>query len=385
MRRTFPLLLTILLICTSAATLAAAQGVRIGVVLSSSGSAARLGRAQRDALETLRVSWRNGGGVYSNAAELVFVDDMSLPSRTAAEVTRLAEGGADAIICCTTDEAARAVAGVAADLGAPVLSLSTPAELVNDPPYWTFGVGPGDKALLQRMVLDIAAGGGGVALMAPRTASGDAAKAALDMLLAPGSVGLVEARYPVGASVLTPEALWVAAQEPGGVIVWGNAREAAAAVRGLRQRGFEGPVYLDPAPLGPLALPFNPAPLNGALTPVSPAELPGSLSETDPTFEETRRFLAATARFRFGEALPHAARAWDALLLLGRALEQTSLYGVLPGDPGFRQALRDALVGSGPVAGAGAVYDFSEAEHAGVLAASLKIARLERGKLVPVR
>ena len=385
MRRTFPLLLTILLICTSASTLAAAQDIRIGVVLSSSGSAARLGRAQRDALEALRVGWRNGGGVYSNEAELVFVDDMSLPSRTAAEVTRLAEGGVDAVICCTTDEAARAVAGVAADLGVPVLSLSTPAELVDDAPYWTFGVGPSDKALLQRMVLDVAAGGGGVALMAPRTAPGDAAKAALDMLLAPGSVGLVEARYPSGASVLTPEALWVAAQEPGGVIVWDGARGAAAAVRGLRARGYEGPVYLDPAPLDPLALPFNPAPLNGALIPVSPAELPQSLSEADPTFEETRRFLATTARFRFGEALPHAARAWDALLLLGRALEQTSLYGVLPGDPGFRQALRDALVGAGPVAGAGAVYDFSEAEHAGLQAASLKMARLERGEPVPVR
>ncbi len=388
MRRTLPLLVTALLssFLTSASTYATAQNIRVGVVLSTSGSAARLGRTQREALETLQRAWRNAGGTYSSATELVFVDDMSLPLRTATEVTRLVEEGVQAVVCCTTDEAARAVAGVAADLGVPLLSLSTPTELANDAPYWIFGVGPSSKTLLQRMVLDVAAGPGGVALMAPRSASGDAAKDALAMLLAPGSLGLAaEARYPIGASVLTPEALWVAAQEPGGVIVWGGAREAAVAVRGLRARGFEGPIYVDPALRDPLALPFNPAPLNGTLTVVSPAELPEDLSEADPTFAETRDFLATTARFRFGEARPHAARAWDALLLLGRALEQTSLYGVAPGDPGFRQALRDALVGLGPVAGAGAVYDFSEAEHAGVLAASLKVARLERGEPVPVR
>ena len=384
MRRT-PLLLLLLfiLICTSVPS-AAAQSVRIGVVLSSSGSAARLGRAQRDALSTFRTSWRNAGGVYSDA-EFVFVDDMSLSTRTATEVKRLAEGGVHAILCCTTDEAARAVAGVAADLGLPVLSLSTPNELARDAPYWMFGVGPSDKTLLQRMVLDIAAGGGGVAFMAPQNASGDAAKSALTMLLAPGSVGLIEARYPVGTSVLTPEALWVAAQEPGGVIVWGDARESAVAVRGLRQRGYDGAIYLDPALLGPLEPPFNPAPFDGARVVVSPAELPQSLGEADATAEETRRFLATTARFRFGASLPYAVRASDALLLLGEALEQTTLYGVTPGDPGFRQALRDALVGLGPVAGAGAVYDFSETEHGGVQAASLEIARLGSGRLEPVQ
>ena len=384
MRRT-PLLLTLLaiFICTSTPS-AAAQSVRIGVVLSSSGSAARLGRAQRDALETFQRQWRNAGGVYSDA-EVVFVDDMSLATRTATEVTRLAEGGAHAIICCTTGEAARAVAGVAADLGLPVLSLSTPSELARDAPYWMFGVGPGYKVLLQRMVLDIAAGGGGVALMAPRNTSGNAAKSALTMLLAPGSVALTEARFPVGTPTLTPEALWVAAQEPGGVIVWGDAREGAAAVRGLRQRGYDGAVYLDPTLLGPLEPPFNPAPFDGARVVVSPAELPQSLGETDATFEETRAFLATTGRFRFGASLPYAVRASDALLLLGEALEQTTLYGVAPGDPGFRQALRDALVGLGPTAGAGAVYDFSETEHAGILATSLKVARLERGKLLPVQ
>ena len=383
MRRTF-LLLTLLLVCTSFPTLAAAQSVRVGVVLSSSGSAARLGRAQRDALETFQRQWRNAGGVYSDA-EFVFVDDMSLSTRTATEVKRLAEGGVHAVLCCTTDEAARAVAEVAADLGLPVLSLSTPSELARDAPYWMFGVGPSDKILLQRMVLDIAAGGGGVALMAPQSTSGDAAKDALTMLLAPGSVELVEARFLIGTSVLTPEALWVAAQEPGGVIVWGDARESAVAVRGLRQRGYDGAVYLDPALLGPLAPPFNLAPLDGALVVVSPAELPRSLGETDATLEETRAFLATTGRFRFGASLPYAVRASDALLLLGEALEQTTLYGVAPGDPGFRQALRDALVGLGPTAGAGAVYDFSETEHAGVLAASLKVARLEGGKPVPVQ
>ena len=385
MRRT-PLLLTLLfiLICTSAPS-AAAQHVRIGVVLSSSGSAARLGRAQRDALETFRTGWRNAGGVYSNAAEFVFVDDMSLSTRTVTEVKRLAEGGVHAVICCTTGEAARAVAGVAADLGLPVLSLSTPSELAQSAPYWMFGVGPSHKVLLQRMVLDIAAGGGGVALMAPQSASGDAAKEALTMLLAPGSVGLIEARYPVGTSVLTPEALWVAAQEPGGVIVWGDARESMVAVRGLRQRGYDGPVYLDSALLDPLEPPFNPAPFDGAFVVVSPAELPQSLGEADATSEETRAFLATTGRFRFGASLPYAVRASDALLLLGEALEQTTLYGVTPDDPGFRQALRDALVGLGPTAGAGAVYDFSETEHGGVQAASLKIARLGSGRLEPVQ
>lgn len=213
---------------------------------------------------------------------------------------------------------------------------------------------------------------------------GDVVTAALARLFDPGAnTGLVvEERYSPAATVLTPEALWVATRVPDTVFVWGLAQDSALAYESLRTRGYEKDVVLNPALLEP-GTRTNPATFNGGLFPVSPAEL-AVLPPTQPSYEALqtyRRDLAAA--YPAGRVPSAGAFAYDALSLLEAAFEAAYTYGVpLDNVTALRGVLRDALVGMGAVTGATAVFDYDENDHVGAVPSSLVLARLSPNGLV---
>ena len=367
----------LLFVCALFFSFAFAQPFHIGVVLSQTGSASALGEVQLEALETLQTQLRLSGGRLGRGLEMMVVDDRSSPLTAATEARRLIDDGVHALLCCTTPTATEAVAPLAERSGIPLLAL-TPLEPGGETPFWTFGVAPDERTLLQSIVLDAAARNPRLALMTLNNVYGDVVLEALELLLPPGGPTLVaKERYAPNVRVLTPEALLVATQSPGSVIVWGLAPDTVLAVASLERRGYEGPVYINPALRDPLGHPLDATALAGTRLPVAPAEVARNLPRDHPSYEEARRYAGRTARFRFGVADAYGVRSWDALLLLYVALEQTLSYGIDTTDVRVvRGALRDALIGMGPVSGAGAVYNFSERDHNGVTPHSLVIATL---------
>jgi ABC-type branched-subunit amino acid transport system substrate-binding protein len=204
---------------------------------------------------------------------------------------------------------------------------------------------------------------------------------ALSRLLEPGSLRLVaNERYPHDVTVLTPEALWVATRQPGGVLVWGTARDTVVAVDALIRRGYTGPIYVNPAVVTPFGGTFHAA-LQGVLSTVDAVTVAASLPPAHVTAAETRRYLQLyEGLYGRGSASPAGGAAWDAALVLKAALEEAMAYGISPAalQP-FRFALRDALVGMGPVVGATAVFDYREDDHVGIVPRSLVIAELVHG------
>lgn len=312
---------------------------------------------------------RAGGGVFGVPVELLMADDGGDPQRAA----ELAEGqianGALALVCCTTTVASRAVAAVAEAAGVALLA-PAPFEPADRQNYWAFSLAPSDTDALAAIVADAyRKGRSSLALLAPDL---PLTATAGDQLVALGAiVGIrlvADERYPAGQSELRPEALLVASNRPGAVVVWGFADDLENAVSALRRRGYEGDVYGRSLPFFPGGEPPAGARVADMLVAAPPAAalagdrgLARSLDDPDAVGPCTAAATEDAARLA---EVPGAARntlvtapVLAGLDLLRSAFEQVLALQIPTNDAGvLRQAVRDALVGLPPTCtGAGSI------------------------------
>ena len=350
-----------------------AQALRLGAVLPLSGANAQSGDVLTAALEASVAALRDSGVTL----ELTLLDSRSDPEQAEAQTEALVATGVHALVCCTTPEEAARVTPTAVAASLPLLTL-TPGGVAADP-YWLFSLAAGERAQLERLLLETTLHP--FALMAPMGRSGNRAAGVLQR----ARVGT--ARYPLGRTPLTPEALWVATREPGSVVVWDEGGGTMTAAEALTARGYEGTLIVRGAIWAQLSA-LERAKLTGAKSVLSPAVLGYTLSDAHPSKEAAsslRRALITVPDSTLSEtALAAGASAWDAALLVGLAAEQLITYGLELGETeAVRGALRDALVGLEPVTGAGGSYNFGEGGAGGLQPGSLVLAEWRSGRFRP--
>ncbi len=363
-------------ICVLISSLSLAQDLKIGIILSQTGEAAQLGQAQARGFEAFMNPQALRTNPLGQRLQLMIRDDQSNPNRALALAGELLDEGVHALICCTLPDSHRAVAEL---VEGSLLTLSPVA--YSSAVATGFSVQAGSFRSLQSAILKFAEQGKQtVALMAADTAIGAEAEQALELLLSPGGIRLVESlRYPVAATVLTPEALWVATRLPEAVIVWGGTADSILAYQALRVRGYEQSVLLNPALV---TGDRPPARLEGGSFILSPFLVTELLPETHPSLPMILRFQSDMARaFGPGYESLESAYAYDAMLLIQAALEEALVYGVSPTDTQrFRLALKDAFASGRTVAGSTAVFRFSPQSPWGVEPRSLVLVSFQEGR-----
>lgn len=369
---------------------AIAQGpaptVLVGVITSLTGEARGAGASQALAAEGWEDAAEAGGGVFGLRVEVRVVDDAGSPAR-AVEATRgLVEAGALVIVCCTTPAATAEVSAVAEELGVLHLAMSsTSGGSFEAPPnpYWSFGLFPSETDQLSALVADaLTAGRGSVALMTSDDEFGDEALRTLESLIGYAGMQLSRVeRYPVGTDELRPEALLIASEQPGAVVVWGTGPDTQVAVQALRARGYEGIVYARSLLLatGPgRRLPA--ATFEDVRFPLPPAYA-GAAPPTHACAAAITSVVERIEQLYGGVSdLPAAAVVVDALDMVAAALEQLFLLQIPPDAPMpvVRQALRDAAVGLAPRCAGGGLLDLQEGRRSAVTPSSLVSPALTR-------
>lgn len=366
------------------------EPLRIGVILPGRESTGSANWNEMLAARAWELGESNSSGL---TVELLFRDGGTTPANTHSAMDELVSEGVHAIVCCVTRASSRAAAAFVDDL--PVLALAdAPVGGENEPR--PLSLPAGTLAQARAMALDARGRGSlgaasqgarrGVGLMTSDNDYGKAIAAAVVAGLLEAGLPLTRAEtYPPGAEVLTPEALLVAASEPGSVVVWGLPHDTATAIAGLRARGFDGPVYL---PGGVAAeLPGRAANKHYGMIRVTvpPVALAESLPPAHPNSAAVRKYTRALQQ-AYGTYYPswEGALAFDALELLMSAAELAVVYGVDPASfDAFRQALHDALVAMGPVNGAAGSYDYDGRSTRLALTRGVVIAVSERGRLLP--
>ncbi len=386
----------LLLALSPLAAAQAADGVKVGVIVSRSGAASTAGASQALAVSAWQATLRARGGVFGVPVEVEMADDASTAAQAAAAARVQIEGGAHAIVCCTTTAAARAVAPLAQAAGVILLSPAqldtfgldavTPAAGAFS--RWAFALGPSDTDALAGVVAHVLASGRGtLGLMTLDNEFGDRAETLLESLAGYAGMRLVDTvRYSPSERELRPEALLLASHQPGAIVVWGLREDLAVAVGALRRRGYEGPVYARSALLAPGAQPPAWGVLAGVRFAVSPSVVDDSLLPSQTCAADVAAHAGRLAGSFGGVAdFGHAAAIVDALALLESALEQVvALQIPLERVEVVRQALRDGVVGLGPRCGASGLIDVLDDRESAVVPRGLVAAEVTPAGLVSV-
>jgi branched-chain amino acid transport system substrate-binding protein len=344
-----------ILALVAVASIAAAQPVRVGAVLSFTGPFSTEGAAAAATIEAVMDRWGRRAPAFVASIEIAATDDGSDPLTAERTAAALIADGVHAIVCCSSDAALRRVAPLANEHGVLLLSPRRPSGLEGS---WEVALGPSESILLRSVVRHaFSAGRSPLGLMTLSTPFGSRAQEVLERELAVAGMELRGiARYAIDARPLTPDALWVATREPSAVVVWGLRDDGVAAVDALRRRGYDGAIYLRPDLAAPDPTAVAP---RGVSMPLPPFVLAASLPPHHPNREAVDAY-EATVIGRLGPAYRTSGSAvhYDLATVLLRALEQVALYGVSASDTEpFRLALRDAAIGLPTLHGAAGSYD----------------------------
>lgn len=226
-------------------TVSAADTIKIGVILSTSGVAQPRGIEQRDALTALAEDVNGKGGVLGKKLELILVDDKSEPAAAAAAAEKLIkEDKVAAIIGATAIDATKAVFPVC-DREKIAHILTTPAPL----PFnkWAFPLGPGDQKMNARAFeLAIATfDAKRVALLTEATDSGSYTLKVLGAEISqyPGTSFVAKESFGIKDNDVTAQLSKIKAANPDVIILLSSVATTSAAIaRNYKQLGMKTPV-----------------------------------------------------------------------------------------------------------------------------------------------
>jgi branched-chain amino acid transport system substrate-binding protein len=124
---------------------------------------------------------------------------------------------------------------------------------------------------------------------------------------------------------------------------------------------------------------------NGSFFPVGPMAVYEQLQDSNPLKKSGAEYVAKyEAKFGPGSRTTFGGHAWDAWLLLQRAIPE-ALKKAQPGTKAFRAALRDALENVKELPGAHGMFNMSTSDHNGLDNRARVMVRIDNGKWILVK
>ncbi len=364
-----------------ATTGAIANELRIGIILSQTGPQSGKGAIQAGGFDLLAAELAQGW--FGLPIKVFARDDQSQVSNTLALANVLVRNDeVHVIICCSSQQAASMLAQNADILRTPILSLSHHPSI--DSTKWMFSIAAPQHLSLERMLIDVKAMGlRSVAIMSSQPAvqsyvQQEAARQGLELRVSQG--------YDVYANNLMPEALFVASKQAEAVIVWDNDNLVSLAYTSLRERGYEGAIYVPNPQLPDQKL------IGARLVPRTESFNPFPQQIAYQAFSAYRQRYTANNPAANAVELATAAYTSDTIQMLREGATRgmgfmgyQSGYNIQLETWPLRLGIRDGLVSTPQRVGAHGLYHFTEDRHSGLLPESFPILEYIDGQLVVVR
>lgn len=326
-----------LLLALGASPLAAAQGVTVGVSVSSTGPAASLGIAQKNTIDLLPPTLGGRPVTY------VLLDDASDPTAASRNARRFADAEhVDAIIGSTTVPTSLAIAEVANEAKIPQIALApfAPKQLA-----WVFPL-PHSVAVMSAALFEEMSRRGTRTLgfIGFSDAYGEAWLKDVEQRAAQHGIELVAVeRYGRTDQSVTAQALKLLTRKPDAIFIAGSGTPAALPMRTLRERGYKGQFYQTHGAANNDFLRVAGSADEGVILPTGLVLVAEQLPDDHPSKPVALRYLTAyEGRYGAGSRNNFGAYAHDAYLLLDQAVARVDAQ-LAPGSAEFRSALRAAL------------------------------------------
>ena len=370
-----------------AAALAAAPTfaqVKVGVVVSATGTTAFVGIPQKNEVTLLP---RKIGDL---SVEYVVYDDASDPTQSVQLVKKLlADDKIDALIGPSGSPNAMGVLQFMAEAKTPMLApVGTSAVVLpmDDKKRWVFKTHPNDEVIADALIAAMTKRGvKTVGFIGYNDPYGENWYKTFAPLAQKAGIAIVaNERYARNDTSVTGQVLKLIAAKPEAVLIAGVAAGAALPNVQLVDAGYKGAIYHTHGSASGAFAQIGGKKVEGALI-VGPMLLVlNEIADTVPVKKVAAEFVAGYEKQFNAQPPIFAAGVYDASLLLARGVPEAAKKGK-PGTPEFRAALRDAIEATHGLVAAQGVISMTPQDHSGFDSSGQVLMTVHDGKFVLVK
>lgn len=360
------------------AATAAQADITIGVNLSSTGPAASLGIAEKNAISF------GPAVIAGQKVRYVIYDDATDTTTAVQNIKRLvSEEKVDMLIGPSTSPNSAAVIEAVAASKTPMIQLSPgPASIsaTDEKRKWIFNA-PANTTVYATAMINhmVKKGVKTVSVIAVDDAYGETSTVAYKNLSeSKGIKTLAVEKYKRTDTSTTAQVLHAMQGNPDAIFIASSGTPAALPHVTLIERGYKGKIYQSGGAANAEFLRVGGKALEGSFMLAPPVVVGEQLPDGYPTKAEALKFIKAYEA-KFGPRSMFASLAWDALKIVEAAVPKALKSGK-PGTEKFRVALRDAIEGTKGLKGAGSVFSMSPTDHSGVNQLGMSLMKVENGK-----
>jgi branched-chain amino acid transport system substrate-binding protein len=339
--------------------------LKVGLTLSMTGPAASLGIPEKNTVALFPKE------IAGQKVEYIVYDDASDPTAATKNIRKLTdEDKVDVVIGSTISPNSLAMIDTAAESGTPMISIAGASRIVEpmDPKRkWVFKTPQHDSLMAEAIVEHMARNGRkSFAVIAQSDAYGDGWLAELQRFASVQGVKVVVSAAPDAVVI-------VAAGTP-----------AVLPQRGLKERGYTGPIYQTHGVANTDFLRVGGKDVEGTILPAGPVLVASQLRDSPGKTAALSYVTKYEEAFGRDSVSTFGAHAWDAMLLLSHAVP-AALQKAKPGTAEFRSALRDALEATKDLTISHGVMNMTPDNHNGLDARSRVMVTIDQGhwKLLP--
>lgn len=364
-------------------TRAAAATIRIGAVLELSGPASVWGRPQRESIQMVVDEINARGGVGGRRIELVVYDNESNETKSIVLAKRLIEqDGVVAVIGAGTTPTTMPMIPYVDQVGVPLVSMGS-ADVIVTPAAqrrWAFKTPSNTSDIATKMMQYLTAKKlSPVAFLSVNNAYGDAGQRQFEKLAATAGIKVSTwEKFGANDKDMKPQLTKARSTGPRAIVVWAIPPAAALVARNAAELSLPRELQMvhdHGAGSSPAFMQLAGPAVEGTVVVTAKLPVAGQLADGDPQKGILDAYAKAYRARTHEEPSAIGGMAYDAMLLIGRALEK--------GGPD-RAKVRDALEQVKGFAGVTGVFSMSPEDHNGLGVKDLELARIEGGRQVRI-
>lgn len=357
----------------------AAQTIRVGVTVSTTGPAASLGIPERNTVNLLPKT------IAGQKIQYIVLDDASDTTAAVTNTRKLIqESKVDVIFGSTTTPNCLAMIDVVAENKVPMICFGAGESIiapVDAKRRWVFKTPQTDNIMANAIVAHMSKNGiKTVGFLGFNDAYGEGWLKELKQAAGKKKIKIVATeRYSRTDTSVTGQSLKLVASRPDAVLIAASGVPAVLPQKTLKQRGYKGKIYQTHGVANAEFLRVGGKNVEGAILPVGPVLVASQLPKTNPMKKVGLNYIKRyEGKYGKGTVSGFGGHVWDAGLILKKALP-IALKKAKPGTPKFRVALRDAIENTKNVIGAHGIFSFSKKNHLGLDSRSRVMVQVKNG------
>ena len=346
------------------------ETIRIGVVVSVTGSASSLGEPERNTVQLFEEEFSEIGGAE---VEWIVEDDASDPTQAVTAVKQMIDQeNVHAVVCCTVSPNSLAIIETVDGDEVPNISLAASAQIVEPAAEreWVFKT-PQNDALMVDVLTDhmLEQGIESVAFLGFDDAYGEGGLAAFEQVISEKPLEMTgRETFAREDTDVTAQLTQLSRDNPDAYLIWAIPPGADVAQKNLVDLGLEGVVYQSHGVANATFLELGGNAIEGTYLPAGKLLTVDDLPDDDAQKDVLLAYRDGyEEEYGDGTANTFGGHAYDAMLVLEGALERALEDDADPADvEAFRSTLRDEIETTSELAGTGGVFSYSTDDHAGL-------------------